>query len=186
MRIKTNLGNVLYLSSLHSDLSKLGHLSVLSFFSQSISSPAAQPICLPDPTQNYDNVSTVVTGWGQNHTDPKDTSVPAILQEGNLTTITNSQCKKAKWASPLLPLMITDKMICALNPKEGLCHGDSGGPMITLSKNGTYQQIGIVSFGDARSDKNGTLLTVCPLNSPDVYSRVPAQLDWINTMIKRQ
>ena len=83
-------------------------------------------------------------------------------------------------------MKITDNMICAVNPKTISCKGDSGGPMITLSKNGTYQQIGIVSFGDVRTDKNGTLLTVCPLKSPDVYSRVPAQLDWINKMIKRQ
>ena len=161
-----------------------------------ICSIAAQPICLPDPTQDYDNVSTVVTGWGQNHTDPKDTSVPAILQEGNLTTITNSQCKKAKWASPLLPLMITDKMICALNPKEGICHGDSGGPMITLSKNGTYQQIGISSWNDAiianlkdiilDPNVKPNVTSQCLLESPNVFSRVTAQLDWINKMIKRQ
>ena len=31
-------------------------------------------------------------------------------------------------------------MICAVNPKEGFCSGDSGGPLITLGKNGTYQQ----------------------------------------------
>ena len=33
--------------------------------------PAAQSICLPDPAQDYDNVPTVVTGWGVNSTDPK-------------------------------------------------------------------------------------------------------------------
>ena len=46
-------------------------------------------------------------------------------------------------------IKITDNMICAVNPKEGICHGDSGGPMITLSKNGTYQQIDISSWNDA-------------------------------------
>ena len=34
--------------------------------------PGAQPICLPDPAQDYDNVSTVVTGWGLTNTDPQD------------------------------------------------------------------------------------------------------------------
>ena len=185
MRIKTNLGNVLYLSSLHSDLSKLGHLSVLSFFSQSISSPAAQPICLPDPAQDYEDVSTVITGWGKTDTDPDDSKGrPVILQEGNKTTITNSQCQEYKWEER--PFVITDNMICAVNPKESSCKGDSGGPMITLSKNGTYQQIGIVSFGDSKRDKNGTVLSVCPLETPGVYSRVTAQLDWIHKMIKRQ
>ena len=141
---------------------------------------------------------TVITGWGQNSTDPKakDTSLPAILQEGNLTTITKSQCKKAKWRFPLLGLLITDNMICAVNPKEGFCHGDSGGPMMTLNNNGTYQQIGIVSFNDAiianmkdiilNPKVKPNVTSQCLLESPNVFSRVTAQLDWINKMIKRQ
>ena len=58
--------------------------------------------------------------------------------------------------------------------------------MITVNKNGTYQQIGIMSFGDDKNDVNGTVLSRCVLESPNVFSRVTAQLDWINEMIKRQ
>ena len=147
-----------------------------------------KPICLPDPTQDYDNVSTVVTGWGTNTTDPENTSLPSILQEGNLTTIPNSQCQEFKWeneiAMKFFNMKITDNMICAVNPKEGVCSGDSGGPMITLSKNGTYQQIGIMSWVDQNTFFN-IIISKCLLKSPNVFSRVTAQLDWIHKMIQR-
>merc|ERR1711936_141917 len=134
----------------------------------------AQPICLPNPALDYENVSTVITGWGQNSTDPKDKGHPAILQEGNLKTIPNSKCKKFKWKFWLLAFWITENMICAVNPTEGACHGDSGSPLITLNKNGTYQQIGIASFVDNIIDMTNykqNIKAQCLLNSPNVFSR---------------
>ena len=83
-------------------------------------------------------------------------------------------------------ILITENMLCAVNKKEIPCKRDSGGPMITLNKNGTYQQIGIASFVDFKKDKNGTILSLCSMENPIVYSRVTAQLDWIHKMIKRQ
>ena len=125
----------------------------------------------------------MVTGWGQNSTDPKVAGPLGELQEADLNTIPNSQCKKF---NKELPYVITDNMICGVNPKEGICYGDSGSPMITLSKNGTYQQIGIASFVvDDEKDKNGTVLTTCSLESPVVYSRVTVQLNWIKKMMKK-
>ena len=106
-----------------------------------ICSIAAQPICLPDPTQDYDNVSTVVTGWGQNHTDPKDTSFTSILQEGNLTTIPNSQCQEFKWENEIAMKFLNMK----------------------ITDNIPYHQIGITSFGDTKIEqdpKNPTKFTV--------------------------
>ena len=126
------------------------------------------------------------------NTDPKDPSnpnsgMPAKLQEGNLTTITNSECNNFNWVMlnwKLYNMKITDNMICAVNPKEGVCSGDSGGPMITLSKNGTYQQIGIMSWVDQNAFFN-IIISKCLLKSPNVFSRVTAQLDWIHKMIQR-
>ena len=88
-------------------------------------------------------------------------------------------------------MKITDNMICAVNPKEGACNGDSGGPMIAQNQNGTYHQIGITSFGDIKIEFdpknpiNFTVLSLCLLQSPSVFSRVTAQLDWINEIIKK-
>ena len=100
----------------------------------------------------------------------------------------------------LMAFWITENMICAVNPKEGACHGDSGGPLITMGKNGTYQQIGVVSFGDNIIDMKNlkfdnitdmknvkpNVTAQCLLESPGVFSRVTAGLDWINKMITRQ
>ena len=128
-------------------------------------------------------MTTVITGWGMNSTVPKDPGQLGDLKEGNLKTIPNSECKKfnKKWK----PYVISENMICAVNPKEGSCKGDSGSPMITLGKNGTYQQIGIASFGGFDKDKNGTVLSLCSLKSPVVYSRVTVQLNWIKMMMKK-
>ena len=91
---------------------------------------------------------------------------------------------------------VTDNKICAVNKKEGFCHGDSGGPLITFNQNGTYQQIGIVSFNDVilditklnisdPSNLKPMVTTQCLLESPNAFSRVTAELDWIKEMIKR-
>ena len=95
-----------------------------------------------------------------------------------------------KEAMKLLHLKITNNMICALNPKEGVCFGDSGGPLITLDKNGTYVQIGVVSWVDMKINldsarKKYKVIRQCLLESPNVFSRVTAQLDWIHKMIKK-
>ena len=151
-----------------------------------ICSPDAQPICLPDPTQDYINVTTEITGWGE--TDQVISKNSEVLKEANLTTLANSQCsdvlKKLKNQQT-----ITDNMICAEGPDAnvgkivGPCRGDSGGPMITLKENtGRYDQIGITSYVIQAPLKNGTTLS-CVFS---VFSRVTAQLDWINKMIKRQ
>jgi hypothetical protein len=59
---------------------------------------------------------------------------------------------------------------CFLIP---LGFGDSGGPLLQESDDGTWTQVGIVSFGVgcARADK------------PGVYSRISLAHDWIQEMI---
>ena len=80
-----------------------------------------------------------------------------------------------------MTIKITDNTICGVNPKESVCHGDSGGPMITLSKNGTYQQIGIMSFAlqstNLTDPRQSKVKHGCPLEAPNVFSRETAQLD---------
>ena len=86
--------------------------------------------------------------------------------------------------------MVTENMICAVNPKGGACHGDSGGPLITLDKKGKYVQIGIVSWIDAkvhidRATSKPIVLKQCLLEHPDVFSRVTAGMKWIKQNIKK-
>jgi secreted trypsin-like serine protease len=54
-----------------------------------------------------------------------------------------------------------------------LCHGDSGGPVISRARDGSIHQAGIVSFGG---------LSVC-MSSPDYSSRVSAHSAWIRDQI---
>ena len=107
-----------------------------------------------------------------------DLRASAVLQEANLTTISNSQCNKI-FNEKNIDTTLTENMICAVNPTDSSCHGDSGSPLITLSQNGTYQQIGIVSFGEGQGENH------CPLDLPNIFARVTSQLDWIKKMIKR-
>ena len=45
--------------------------------------PAAQPICLPDPAQDYDKETALVTGWGRmGHKGDQSN----ILQKARVTT----------------------------------------------------------------------------------------------------
>ena len=117
------------------------------------------PICLPDPAQDYDNVKALVTGWGR----LKSYGIlPDILQEVNVTTMTNQQCRGKKYSHS----EITDYMICAGDVGRDSCQGDSGGPLSVLGQDDRYSQIGIVSWGKGCA-KPGY---------PGVYTRLTALL----------
>ena len=99
---------------------------------------AVQPICLPDPTKDYENKTALVTGWGNiNVTGPQSD----VLQEVNVSTITNQEC-----AEYLGQRRISSAMICAGAPGKDACTGDSGGPLAVLGPDGRYSQIGIERF----------------------------------------
>ncbi|KAG8235394.1 hypothetical protein J437_LFUL009253 [Ladona fulva] len=69
-----------------------------------------------------------------------------------------------------LHLNVYPEQICAGTEEggEGFCNGDSGGP---LYMNG--QVIGIVSWSEGCAEKGW----------PDVYTRVSAYIDWINSKV---
>ena len=120
------------------------------------------PICLPDPARDYDNVKALVTGWGRLKSGGQ---LPDILQEVNVTTMTNQQCRGKYGKS-----RITDYMICAGDVGRDSCQGDSGGPLSVLGQDDRYSQIGIVSWGEGCA-KPGY---------PGVYTRLTSLLDWVN------
>ena len=125
------------------------------------------PICLPDPAQDYDNVKALVTGWGTLQSGGKH---PDILQEVNVTTMTNQQCRRQKYSHS----SITDHMICSGDEGKDSCQGDSGGPLSVQAQDGRYSQIGIVSWGDGCA-KPGY---------PGVYTRLTSLLDWAMPIFK--
>jgi len=130
------------------------------------------PICLPDPNDMFENNVATATGWGVTSDPPLGKSPPSLLTV-NTTTMSNKECEATIYAtfsllgfSPLkVPGAITNNMICT---DVSSCYGDSGGPLITLSKDGSYfSQIGLVSWGYQ-----------CGI-PPAMYSRVTAQMYWI-------
>ena len=104
--------------------------------------PVVQPICLPDPDQDYDNVTAVVTGWGRLSSSGP---LPDILQEATVRTMSTEQCRRKYGQNK-----ISTNMICAAEPGRDSCQGDSGGPLAVLGQDGSHRIIGIVSWGKER------------------------------------
>nr|CAH0101499.1 unnamed protein product [Daphnia galeata] len=124
-----------------------------------------QPICLPSNSQRTESfigqVPTIV-GWGTTYYGGRESTV---LREVQLPVWRNDDCDRA-YLQP-----ITDVFICAGYADGGkdACQGDSGGPLM-LQNEGTWTQVGIVSFGNKCAEPG----------FPGVYTRITHFLDWIN------
>lgn len=130
---------------------------------------STQPICLPNPTEDYDDSLAEVTGWGR--TGPFS-GLSQDLLTINVTTISNIQCQNLVENLTGTNYKISSNEICALFPGKSPCYGDSGGPLITLNLAGSYySQIGVVSHGLPSYE------FAC--SGPGVYGRVTKQLYWI-------
>ncbi|XP_037800605.1 serine protease 27-like [Penaeus monodon] len=126
------------------------------------------PVCLPDPSGFFDNVTGTVTGWGTLKADGEPSNV---LMEVDVPTMTNAKCRQAYGD------YLTENMLCAGYPRGGKdsCQGDSGGPLVYQSpKHGRWEQIGIVSWGSGCAG----------VGTPGVYTRLTSYIDWINSVIK--
>ena len=128
-------------------------------------STVVQPICLPEPGQDYDNVSALVTGWGKlNSSGPQ----ADILQEATVRTLSTEQCREIYGLN-----RISENMICAAGPGQDSCKGDSGGPLAVLGQDDSYRQIGVVSWGQGCARPG----------YPGVYTRLTSLLAWIRERI---
>ena len=131
---------------------------------------------MPHPNEDYDDNLAEVTGWGLN--DPNFPYPTEDLMTVNVTTILNLKCQELveNITFGQSSLKISSNEICAMDVGKSPCYGDSGGPMITLSEDGSYySQIGVVSWGIG-----------CATATPGVYSRVTQQLYWIIKQISGQ
>ena len=54
------------------------------------------------------------------------------------------------------------------------CGGDSGGPLVCRQKDGSWTQVGLVSWGSAECGEKG---------KPGVYTWVANYIDWIDNII---
>ena len=125
-------------------------------------------ICLPGRGDEYSGRATV-TGFGFLEEGGSGTSDMRATQ---VLILPNSMCHQSY--SSFDPTI----MLCAGWPHGGrdACQGDSGGPLVQRQPlTDTSVLVGIVSFGKgcARQD------------SPGVYTRVSAYIDWITNRINR-
>ena len=110
-----------------------------------------------------------VMGWGNQSSTGEE--FPNRLFQVEVPLVSNQQCATNYEASGI---DITEKMLCAGFKQGGKdsCQGDSGGPLL-YQLNGTWQQVGIVSFGEG-----------CALpDFPGVYARVEQYNSWVNQQI---
>jgi Trypsin len=107
-----------------------------------------------------------VSGWGQ--TAPGSASADTLM-----TTQLPVQSAATCNGAGTLPLTVEPSMVCAghVGGEHGGCHGDSGGPL-SVQQGGTWEQIGIVSWG-----VGGTC------SSFTVFSRLSQFAAWIQGVI---
>ncbi|XP_047487782.1 chymotrypsinogen B-like [Penaeus chinensis] len=120
------------------------------------------PICLP-PDKTFANSEAVIVGWGL--LNYQDLTLPDELQEAGVTVFDHGECKSAHAFSNF---PVTDKHICAADPGQIACRGDSGGPLMT-KKNRLWLLLGVTSFGPED----------CSSDVPAVYTRVSSYSEWI-------
>merc|ERR1719244_1148350 len=140
--------------------------------------PHVRPICLLYPYYNnkntYAGYEAVVSGWGMTgNTSPTS----QVLMETEVDVLSNQQCK----ASGVPASMISDDHICARGDFEnqGVCKGDSGGPLMTKGSGQSYELIGVSSWV---AGKGGV---ACGSKTyPSVFARITEMQDWITETTK--
>ena len=118
-----------------------------------------------------------VFGWGVTDEDVAYPQKSSVLVEAQVGYIPNEVCAATEGFDEDIGTMwsygdryITDRTMCAHDPDEGSCLGDSGGPLIIRGDSSEDDlQVGLVSFG----------LKCGHDVLPGVYARVSAQADWI-------
>jgi trypsin len=128
-----------------------------------------QPICAPDPANDYAYYKSQCSGWGTLNSG--GTCCPDVLQYVTLNITTNAYCDAVYTTNA-----IYDDMICAtdntgMNERDS-CQGDSGGPLSVKSGRGVFSLIGIVSWGIG-----------CASGYPGVYCRVGSHTAWVTNII---
>ncbi|KAI0238013.1 Transmembrane protease serine 3 [Lamellibrachia satsuma] len=121
-----------------------------------------QPICLshsnPRPGKKC-----VIAGWGVT----QGTASESVLNQAVVPIVAQSVCKKPDWYGD----RVFDVQFCA-GYEQGIvdsCTGDSGGPLMCPTYHGTWELMGLTSWGD----DCGTA------KKPGVYTRVVKFLKWI-------
>ncbi|XP_072947858.1 uncharacterized protein [Epargyreus clarus] len=132
--------------------------------------PHISPACLPDKYTEYAGQRCWTTGWGKDAFGDYG-KYQNILKEVDVPVIGHGQCQQQLRQTRLgYNYELNPGFICA-GGEEGkdACKGDGGGPLV-CERGGTWQLVGVVSWGIGCGQPG----------VPGVYVKVAHYLDWIS------
>ncbi|XP_038120367.1 uncharacterized protein LOC119770118 isoform X2 [Culex quinquefasciatus] len=132
--------------------------------------PHISPACLPDKFADFSGQRCWTTGWGKDAFGDYG-KYQNILKEVDVPIVNQHQCQNQLRQTRLgYSYNLHPGFLCA-GGEEGkdACKGDGGGPLV-CERNGSWQVVGIVSWG----------IGCGKANVPGVYVKVAHYLDWIN------
>ncbi|MFN0264831.1 serine protease [Tepidamorphus sp. 3E244] len=105
-----------------------------------------------------------------------DMSIPEELREASIEYIDHEFCKQ-RYGSLGSNWKVSNTELCAGAPGTGKdsCYGDSGGPLVAKLPDGSYRQVGVVSWGYECGH---------PV-FPGIYARVSKFVPWINETMSK-
>ncbi|KAL1486651.1 hypothetical protein MTO96_031305, partial [Rhipicephalus appendiculatus] len=121
-----------------------------------------KPICLEMAPMPIVDKDAVIAGWGSYYVGGDGFD---ILRHTTVTIYPDEICammySKNSYSAGL--------QCCGRKRGQGMCKGDSGGPLMIRTGVGRFQQIGISSYVEK----------VCAGEYPDVHTRVSGYANWL-------
>nr|XP_008193782.1 PREDICTED: uncharacterized protein LOC657068 isoform X2 [Tribolium castaneum] len=160
-----------YAGTLYNDLAILRMDKPVDFAKQ----PHISPACLPSPHDDYTGSRCWTTGWGKDAFGDFG-KYQNILKEVDVPIVNHGLCERQLKQTRLgYDFKLHPGFVCA-GGEEGkdACKGDGGGPMV-CERGGTWQVVGVVSWG----------IGCGQVGIPGVYVKVAHYLDWIRQVTQR-
>ncbi|XP_059054086.1 uncharacterized protein LOC131848296 isoform X2 [Achroia grisella] len=132
--------------------------------------PHISPACLPDKYTDYSGQRCWTTGWGKDAFGDYG-KYQNTLKEVDVPVLSHGQCQQQLRQTRLgYNYELNQGFLCA-GGEEGkdACKGDGGGPLV-CERGGTWQIVGVVSWG----------IGCGQVGVPGVYVKVAHYLDWIS------
>lgn len=132
-----------------------------------------------DATNGLNAMTLQVAGWGVSDVNSIDPS--PVCRVTDLLIARTESCQRVLETS--LP---SDTIVCAMS-KSGIsdsCHGDSGGPLFSISPKNEYALVGLVSFGTSCARLREAFLVV-PTQYPAIHTRVFYYRQWIQDTVAK-
>ncbi|XP_053668284.1 inactive CLIP domain-containing serine protease A28-like [Anopheles marshallii] len=131
-----------------------------------------QPICLPQPADQFAGERCISNGWG------KQRGVYAnVMKKITLPVIANNDCTRMLRFAGFGPFYNLRKGFICAGGEVGvdMCKGDGGSPLACQTDSGTFVLAGIVSWGIGCGGHD----------LPGVYVAVNQYVNWINEIFTR-